>query len=360
MTTNQPEPAGSRVVIGLSGGVDSAVAAALLQAQGYEVHGVTLKTWHTPGENDAITLDSAAVADALHIPLHIEDVEVRFYREVIEPFVAAYVGGYTPNPCVMCNPRLKFAVLSAVADRLGAPWIATGHYARIDHPIAGPARLLQAQNRQKDQSYALYRLTQRHLTRLLLPLGNVASKTAVREMARQYGLPDAAVADSQDLCFMRGGDYRTLVAHLHPDAVRPGPIYNENGEKLGEHHGLSHYTVGQRHGLGIAAAEPLYVVHLRPQDNAVIVGPATSLMREGCLLTMLTFTAGAPPADVFSAQGRIRYRAPRVDVAVRVVDRDRAAVHFTQPQRSVAPGQSLVFYQDEEVIGGGIITALDS
>jgi tRNA-specific 2-thiouridylase len=361
MTTDPLVPACNRVAIGLSGGVDSAVAAALLQAQGYEVHGVALKTWHAPTDEAETSLDSAAaVADALHIPLHVEDVETRFYRNVIEPFVAEYARGHTPNPCVMCNPTLKFAVLSEAADRLGARWIATGHYARIDHPVAGPARLLHAQNLQKDQSYALYRLTQHHLTRLLLPLGDIADKATVREMARHYGLPSAEADDSQDLCFMRGGDYRSLLALLRPDAVRPGPIYNESGEPLGEHHGLSHYTVGQRSGLGIAAAEPLYVVCLRPQDNAVIVGPSPSLVRETCTLTALTFTTGTPPAQVFSAQGRIRYRAPRVDVTVRTLDAHRAEVHFTQPQRSVAPGQSLVLYQDEEVIGGGIITELDS
>ncbi len=361
MTTDHPEPACNRVVIGVSGGVDSAVAAALLQERGYDVQGVMFKTWHIPSEDSRTSPDvAAAVADALQIPLHIEDVEARFYRDVIEPFVAEYTQGHTPNPCVMCNPTLKFAVLLEAADRLGARWIATGHYARVVQPSAGPARLLQAQNRQKDQSYALYRLTQRHLTRLLLPLGDVEDKATVREMARRYALPSAEADDSQDLCFMRGGDYRALLTLLRPDAVRPGPIYDENGNRLGEHHGLSHYTVGQRSGLGIAAAEPLYVVRLRPQDNAVIVGPSASLAREACSLVALTFTAGAPRDSVFSAQGRIRYRAPRVDVNVRVIDAQRAEVRFAQPQRGVAPGQSLALYQDEEVVGGGIITELDT
>ncbi|HOT90684.1 MAG TPA: tRNA 2-thiouridine(34) synthase MnmA [Anaerolineae bacterium] len=345
------------VVIGLSGGVDSAVAAALLQEQGYTVHGVALKTWHMPTEAPEVSLDAAAaVANALRIPLHIADVEARFYRDVVEPFVTAYAQGQTPNPCVLCNPTLKFAVLLEVAGHLDAQWIATGHYARIVRPESGPARLLQAQNRQKDQSYALYRLTQQHLTRLLLPLGDVADKATVRDMARHYNLPSAEAEDSQDLCFMRGGDYRALLTALRPEAVHPGPIYDESGKRLGEHHGLAHYTIGQRSGLGIAAPEPLYVLQLRPQDNAVIVGPAASLAREACTLTALTFTADTPSSETFSAQGRIRYRAPRVDVTVRLLDAQRAVVHFAQPQRGVAPGQSLVLYRDEEVIGGGIIT----
>ncbi|HOU16093.1 MAG TPA: tRNA 2-thiouridine(34) synthase MnmA [Anaerolineae bacterium] len=361
MTIGHSEISNHCVVIGMSGGVDSAVAAALLQEQGFAVQGVTLKTWHTPFTNAEVHIDlAAAVAEALHIPLHIEDVEARFYRDVVEPFVAEYVQGHTPNPCVMCNPTLKFAVLLEAADRLGARWIATGHYARIAHPEAGPARLLQAHNRQKDQSYALYRLTQRHLTRLLLPLGDIADKAAVRAMARRLSLPSADAEDSQDLCFMRGGDYRELLSHLRPEAIQPGPIFDESGKRLGEHHGLPYYTIGQRSGLGIAAAEPLYVLRLRSQDNAVIVGPASSLAQEACTLVALTFTTGAPPAEVFSAQGRIRYRAPRVDVTVRVLDAQRAAIHFAQPQRGVAPGQSLALYQDEEVIGGGIIAELDT
>ncbi len=357
MSIPDPESSNQRVVIGLSGGVDSAVAAARLQEQGYEVQGVTLKTWRMPSADADDHIDLAtAVAETLHIPLHIADVEARFFRDVIEPFITAYVQGQTPNPCVLCNPTLKFAVLLETADCIGARWIATGHYARVVHPQVGPARLLQARNRQKDQSYALYRLTQRHLGRLLLPLGDMADKATVRELARCYGLPSAEAEDSQDLCFMRGGDYRTLLETWHPEAVRPGPIYDESGKQLGEHHGLACYTVGQRGGLGIAAPEPLYVLELRPQDNAVIVGPAARLARETCSLTALTFTADTPPAETFSAHGRIRYRAPRVEIAVRLLDAQRAVVHFAQPQRGVAPGQSLVLYQDEEVIGGGIIT----
>ncbi len=353
-----PEQAESahKVVIGLSGGVDSAVAAALLQAQGYEVHGVTLKTWHMPGEDSERSLKPAgAIADALHIPLYVQDVEARFYHAVIEPFIAEYARGHTPNPCVMCNPILKFSVLLEVAEQLGARWIATGHYARVVHTPGGPTRLLQAQNRQKDQSYMLYRLTQHHLTRLLLPLGEVADKATVREMARQYGLPAADAEESQDLCFMRGGDYRELLTRLCPDAIRPGPIYDVSGKRIGEHRGLAYYTVGQRSGLGIAAGTPLYVIRLHAQDNAIIVGPATRLAREACRLIALSFTADAPPAEDFAAQGRIRYRASDVAVGVRIVDPQCAIVHFARPQYGVAPGQSLVLYKEGEVIGGGLI-----
>lgn len=345
-----------RVVVGLSGGVDSAVAAAMLKEQGYDVHGVALRTWHVTGEtDDSGTAEAAAVATALGIPLHVCDVRTAFYRDVVQPFAAAYAQGRTPNPCVMCNPGLKFATLVEQADRLQAQWIATGHYARIEHPTGGPARLLIAADRRKDQSYALYRLTQQHLRRMLLPLGHIEGKAAVRALARERHLPSAETGESQDLCFMRGGDYRSLLAQLKPDALHPGPILDETGTQLGEHAGLAHYTVGQRSGLGIAAAERLYVVRLRPEDNAIIVGPRSSLERRTCTIDAITFTSGAPPATTFTAQGRIRYHAPLVNVDVCLTDDHRAGVQFATPQLGVAPGQSLVLYRDEELLGGGII-----
>ena len=346
----------NRVIVGLSGGVDSAVAATLLQEQGYDVHGVALQTWHVTEERQTQDTDEAeAVANNLGIPLHIADVQTTFYRDVVEPFIAEYAQGRTPNPCVMCNPGLKFATLVEQADRLNAQWIATGHYARVEHPTDGPARLLIAADRRKDQSYALYRLTQRHLSRLLLPLGDIEDKSVVRDLARQRDLPSAEHDESQDLCFMRGGDYRSLLATLKPDVIRPGPILDEAGERLGKHTGLAHYTVGQRSGLGIAAAERLYVVRLRAEDNALIVGPRSSLERRTCTINAVTFTSGAPPATTFNARGRIRYHAPLVNVEVRLINSHRADVWFAAPQMGVAPGQSLVLYQDEEVLGGGII-----
>ena len=361
-----------RVLIGLSGGVDSAVAAALLQSQGYAVEGIALQLWQapTPPASPAPTallaaaplaaapLTAATVAEALGIPCHVIDVRSRFYKTVVTPFLDAYAQGRTPNPCVRCNPTLKLAVMLEAADQLGAQWIATGHYARVRRDANGTAHLYRAQNREQDQAYMLYRLTQRHLRRLLLPLGEIASKAEVREIARQHHLPNAARRDSQDLCFMSGEDYRTLIADLRPQSLQPGPIYDEAGHRLGEHRGLARYTVGQRRGLGIAAAERLYVIALRPADNAVIVGPASSLERRRCTLAEMIFPTGAPsPPPTFEAHGRIRYRAPLIPVTVRMEGTHRAEVTLHQAQRGLAPGQSLVLYQADEVIGGGIIQA---
>jgi tRNA-specific 2-thiouridylase len=348
----------NRVVVGLSGGVDSAVTAALLQEQGFEVSGLTLLTWRAPTAPPAerSLAQAAAVAEALGIPYRVQDVQRRFYQEIVVPFVNTYAQGRTPNPCVLCNPTLKFAALLEEADRVGARWIATGHYARVVHPQAGPTRLLRARDRQKDQSYALYRLTQHHLSHLLLPLGEVESKSDVRNLARQLRLPGAEQHDSQDLCFMGRGDYRSLFETLWPEALKPGPIYDEAGEKLGEHRGLACYTVGQRSGLDIAAPERLYVLRLIPEENALIVGPEASALRLESLIESLTFVAGAPPASSFSAEGRIRYRAPLVPIEVRVLENGRASAQLTTPQRGIAPGQSLVIYHGEDVLGGGIIS----
>jgi len=347
-----------QVVVGLSGGVDSAVTAHLLLQQGFEVIGVALSLWKvsSPYPEEDSSAQARDVAEALDIPLHVLDVQERFYQQVVEPFVDAYARGQTPNPCVICNPTFKFARLLEIADAVKAHWIATGHYARVVHSPGGPSRLLRARYLEKDQSYALYRLNQRHLKRLLLPLGEVESKAFVRQIAKQQGLPGMAQRDSQDLCFMRGGDYRELLGALRPAMMRPGPIYNEAGEVLGEHQGLPRYTIGQRGGLGIAAKEKLYVLRLVPQTNALIVGPKSSLARRMCTITTLSFVAGSPPASTFSASGRIRYRMPSTPVRLQILDDDCADVQFEVPQFGIAPGQSLVLYQEDSVIGGGVIS----
>ncbi|MGC9521084.1 MAG: tRNA 2-thiouridine(34) synthase MnmA [Anaerolineae bacterium] len=342
-----------RVVVGLSGGVDSATAAALLQQEGYEVHAVALDTWRAP-EAASDHLDRArAIAAHLGIPLTERDLNEAFYTRVVQPFIDAYAAGRTPNPCVFCNPILKFATLSDEADTLGARWVATGHYARVAHDN-GSSHLLVARAKPKDQSYALYRLTQPILRRLLLPLGEMESKAGVRERAEQLGLPAAHADDSQDLCFV-AGSYHTLLESLRPEALEPGPIFDREGRRLGEHSGLARYTIGQRKGLELSAPERLYVIALDPERNALIVGPRHALARTACLITALTFTAGHPPAEQFEATARIRYRAPLTPVSITLRDPTTADVHFSRPQYGVAPGQSLVIYQGEEVLGGGII-----
>lgn len=354
----------SRVVVGLSGGVDSAVAAVLLRNEGYEVHSVALKMWQA--HEDAVPqhtragLRARAAAHHLGIPLIERDVQQAFYTRVVAPFAAAYASGQTPNPCVFCNPTLKFATLLEEADTLGARWIATGHYARVVHTEQDPSRLYQARADAKDQSYALYRLDQMTLSRLLLPLGEMTDKSQVREIAREMELPVAEADDSQDLCFVAAGEHAGLVGLLEVDAIKPGPIYDLAGDQIGEHKGLPHYTVGQRSGLGITAAERLYVVRLEPQQNALVVGPRAALETASCHLTDVTFTTEAPDSTAFEALGRIRYRAPLVPVRVTLQASDRVDVTFAEPQRGVAPGQSLVFYRDGEVLGGGVIAPSDA
>lgn len=355
--TRAPD-AQTRFVVALSGGVDSAVAAGLLLREGFDVYGVTLRLWRDSALPPSDVVESAAaVADVLHMPLHVVDMQDRFYRQVVAAFADAYARGETPNPCVTCNPTLKFAALLEEADRIGAQWIATGHYAIVQQPPEGPATLARARCRARDQSYALYRLDQPLLTRLKLPLGEFVDKDAVRELARAWNMPVTARADSQDLCFMGGGDYRTLLQTLRPEALQPGPIYDEAGKRLGEHRGLPFYTVGQREGLRIAANQPLYVLRLESECNTLIVGPGERLLRGGCTLRDLTFTAGEPPSTTFSAAAQIRYHATPVPVEVTLLDGDRAQVAFGTPQRGVSPGQSLVFYQGDIVLGGGFIEA---
>ncbi len=346
----------NRFVVGLSGGVDSAVAAARLKNAGFNVHGATLLLWHVaPEESRQATVRARAIADALGIPLQVLDVRERFYQEVVRPFADTYARGKTPNPCVVCNPRLKFDALLDTADEIGAQWIATGHYARVHHPADGPAQLLRARSQRRDQSYMLHRLTQRVLTRLRLPLGELENKTAVRELARQLDFPNADAHDSQDLCFLAGGDYRPLLEDLRPQSFESGPIVDEDGNVLGQHRGLPRYTVGQRSGLGLATRGRLYVLELRPKENTLVVGPPERLQQSECRLQDVTFTQGTPPAPRFSAEVRIRYRAPLVAAEVEVLPDAAAHVTFARPQRAPAPGQSVAFYQSQIVLGGGII-----
>jgi len=355
-SAERPSGAGTGgVVVGLSGGVDSAVTAALLLEQGYDVYGVALETWRATTDSTEALTPASKVADHLGIPLIRRDLKETFYRRVVTPFLDDYTHGQTPNPCVFCNPSLKFATLVEEADRLQAPWIATGHYARVVRTEDGISHLLRGLASAKDQSYALYRLTQDQLQRLLLPLGNLESKARVREIARRCSLPSAETSDSQDLCFAVGTSYQELIATLRPSTLQPGPIYDESGNHLGDHDGLPLYTIGQRSGLGIAAPQRLYVLQLDPDENAITVGPRSSLARETCVIEDVTFMTGRAPGRTFEALARIRYRAPLTPASVTLKDNDTAEVAFRTPQYGVAPGQSLVLYHEEETLGGGVI-----
>ncbi|HEY7064183.1 MAG TPA: tRNA 2-thiouridine(34) synthase MnmA [Chloroflexota bacterium] len=358
---------GKRVLVGMSGGVDSSVAAALLCEAGYDVVGVTLNVWPDRDPMQALVEredaccslgaveDARRVADQLGIPYYVLNFKDVFRRQVMANFAAEYARGRTPNPCVRCNQFVKFDALLARAPAVGADYVATGHYARIDHDAAsGRWRLLRALDRQKDQSYVLYVMSQERLARTLFPLGGL-TKPAVRAHAARLGLATAGKAESQEICFVPSGNYRDYLAEAAPETRRGGPIVDLGGRVLGEHAGIAYYTIGQRKGLGLAAGKPLYVVDLLPDENRVVVGPREALLATGCLVEAVSYVALAGLDGPRLAQARIRYKAEDAPVELTPADNGRVAVRFLTPQRAVTPGQTIVFYDGDVVLAGGTI-----
>lgn len=337
------------VVIGMSGGVDSTVAAHLLREEGYEVQGLTLWLWDPHGrENPCCSVDTAALAAReLGIPHEVVLAHQEFRTLVVEPALDAYRRGLTPNPCTTCNRMVRFTLLLREADRRGIEFVATGHHVQLRR-TDGAVRLLRGRDRGKDQSYFLYGLGRGELARALFPVGE-KTKPEIKAIAEALGLTAARLRESQDLCFAPEG-----MAALIPDAP-PGPILDLSGRALGAHRGLPHYTIGQRKGLGLSTPEPLYVVALDPERNALIVGPERALYSEGLVAVELAWVAGGPPEAHFSAEVQVRYRASPVPAEVKVRG-DEAWVRFARPQRAITPGQAAVFYRSDEVLGGGIIT----
>jgi len=350
----------ARVVVAMSGGVDSSLAAARLQQQGHEVIGMMLRLWSEPGReasNRCCTPDSMAqarrVAAKLGIPFYVLDAREVFRSSVVQYFLDGYAAGQTPNPCLLCNRVIRWKFLLDHALALGADYLATGHYARRAS-VDGKQQLLRAVDRSKDQSYVLHVLTQETLRYALFPLGEY-SKAEVRQMAERLGLPTAWRKDSQDLCFLAGEDYRAFLRRNAPEMLRPGEIVTREGRVVGRHNGLANYTIGQRKGLGVAMGTPLYVLAKDLAHNVLIVGGAEALGRRELLAAQVNWIAGEAPQQPFRAEVKIRSTAKEAWAEVRPLSGGRAEVHFEAPLRDITPGQAAVFYQGEMVLGGGII-----
>jgi len=335
-----------RVVAAISGGVDSAVAALLAQRQGLEVVGVTLRMGVDCAEA------GRAVCEELGIEHHVVDVTEEFEERVVRHFVEEYALGSTPNPCVICNPTVKFAALTREADRLGCGRVLTGHYARVERGEAGSV-LARGVDPRKDQSYMLYRLAPATLDRLLLPLGEMA-KTEVREIAAEAGFTAVDRPESQDACFIPGGDVAGFVGARHPEAVAPGEIVDRKGVVVGEHSGLAGYTVGQRRGLGLGGPDgPFFVLEIDAMNNRLVVGPEEALWVNQCHLENLILR-GVDAGEPFEVEVVTRLRGLITPATVTVAD-DLGHVEFERAHRAPTPGQAAVFYQDDCVIGGGTI-----
>ncbi|HUX88606.1 MAG TPA: tRNA 2-thiouridine(34) synthase MnmA [Chloroflexota bacterium] len=357
-----------RVVVGMSGGVDSAVSAALLKEQGYDVIGVTLNLSPKVNDEDAwerddsccglsASEDARRVADRIGIPHYVLNFRDVFAEKVIANFLDEYRRGRTPNPCIRCNDHIKFGTVLLKARALDADLVATGHYVRVQKdPETGRHVLRRAIDLRKDQSYVLYVLNQEELRRTLFPLGEL-TKAETRDLARKYQLSVAEKPESQDICFVNEGNYGDFLKKLAPDIAEPGPIVDLDGRVLGEHRGIAFYTIGQRRGLGVVSSDPLYVIDVDAASRTIVVGPETALFDYELIADEANFVQFGAIPEPLPIKARVRYRMVDAEATVQQIAPEKIKVRFAQPQRAITPGQAVVCYADDVVVAGGTITA---
>ncbi len=356
----------NRVVVGMSGGVDSSVAAHQLKEAGYEVIGIFMKLWddgspdYVEKEGGCCSLsaaeDARRVAASLDIPFYVINFREIFQDTVIDYFVHEYELGRTPNPCIACNKHVKFDALLNKAHQLGAYYVATGHYAKIEKNPETDRYIMKMSNEaKKDQTYMLYNLTQFQLEHMLTPLGDFSSKEEVRKIAEQLDLDVSVKRDSQEICFIPDDDYAKFVTENTDKEMGPGKFVDTEGNILGDHKGIIYYTVGQRKGLGITFGKPMYVVEIRPQTNEVVLGSNKEVFSQGLIADQVNFIPFDDLEGPIQAQGKVRYSSRTSPCTIKKVGDDQVEVIFDDMQRAVTPGQAVVFYQDDLLIGGGTI-----
>jgi tRNA-specific 2-thiouridylase len=346
-----------RVVVALSGGVDSSVAAALCIEKGYKVVGLTMQLWEKERGYGSLkdVADAKMVTRILNIPHHVVSLKEPFEQDVIDYFISEYKKGRTPNPCAVCNPKIKFGVLMEKAKKLGAELLATGHYAKIKYDNRGQRYILGRGNEHnKDQSYFLARLSQEALSQTLFPIGG-CSKVKIRKLAQRFGLPVAEKKESQEVCFIPDGDVADFIERNEAQPFPPGPIKDLEGEIVGEHQGIVRYTIGQRKGLGIATGQRRYVTRIDQSSNTIIIGDDRALYHHRFEVIDPNWVSVSDRQGSFNAKVKIRYKHKPAQARITPLSEERLEIKFNQPQRAITPGQLAVFYQKEQVIGSAWI-----